>query len=63
MSDKNCFFFPSSSLKNGFVTKAMKRFFASNKKKIFQFFYQSFQYVFGIKLILYLRSIENTADF
>jgi hypothetical protein len=42
MSDINCFFFPSSSLKNSFVTGAMKRFFALNKKKIIQFIYQSF---------------------
>ena len=37
-ADKNSFFFPSSSLKNSFVTEAMKRFFASNKKKTIQFF-------------------------
>ena len=42
MSDINCFFFSSSSLKNSYVTKAMKRFFALNKKKIIQFIYQSF---------------------
>ena len=48
MSDKNCFFFPSSLLKNNYIAKAMKRFFAANKKKIIQFFYQSFYDVFGI---------------
>jgi hypothetical protein len=48
MSDINCFFFSSSSLKNSSITMAMKRFFASNKKKIFQFIYQSFGHVIGI---------------
>ena len=55
MSDINCFFFPFPSLKNNFVTTAMKRFFASDKKKIFdlgrtsfQFIYQSFGHVVGI---------------
>jgi hypothetical protein len=42
MSDKNCFFFPSSLSKNNYVAKAMKEFLSSNKKKIIQFFYQSF---------------------
>ena len=48
MSDINCFFFPFPSLKNNFVTTAMKRFFPSDKKKIFQFIYQSFGHVIGI---------------
>jgi len=42
MSDKNCFFFPSSLFKNSSIAKAMKRFLNANKKKIFQFLYQSF---------------------
>lgn len=44
MSDKNCFLFPSSLLKNNYVAMAMKRFFASNKNPSTdgQFLYQSF---------------------
>ena len=42
MSDKNRFFFPSSLVENNFVTMAMKGFLIVNKKKIIQFFYQSF---------------------
>ena len=38
MSDKNCFFSPSSLSKNSFVTMAMKGFLYANKEKIIQFF-------------------------
>jgi len=69
MSDINCFFFPSSSLKNSFVATAMKKFFNSNKKKIidlgrtsFQFIYQSFQHVFGINHFCLADAYANGTD-
>ncbi len=33
MSDKNCFFFPSSLIKNNYIATAMKGFLIANKKK------------------------------
>ena len=60
MSDVNCFFFPFPSLKNNFVTTAMKRFFASDKKKIFQFIYQSFGHVIGITFTFHFFACFTT---
>jgi hypothetical protein len=48
MRDKNCFFFPSSLFKIIYIATAMKGFLTANKKKIIQFFYQSFLNAFGI---------------
>jgi len=42
-------------LKNSFIVTAMKRFFASNKKKIIQFIYQSFGHAIGIKLFVMVK--------
>ena len=51
MSDKKCFFFPSSLSKNNFVTTAMKRFLDANKKKTIHFFINHFD----IQLVLFNR--------
>ena len=50
MSDKICFFFPSSLFKNNYATKAMKGFLNANKNPSAdrQIFYQSFEHAIDI---------------